>query len=429
MGINYGRKVVELISFLLLTGIFYFYNNYITIGGFGVGYQYIGCILIVGIGFCVFLIIPDLSYFRDSAKAAGVLMLSYFVAMISSAIVWIFTFSPIRQMISGFFEPAYMMLCVACVMALAYILREKMVTYTFWALTTAFFALLVPRIIVFGIPEYIRRLIAYLQSEGMEGNGISLEDTSFAYLYVFFAIYFLFHWKEYPVWKRLIGMFIIMFAFMNTFKRSGVLALAVGFSIAFVYSRLGESARKYFLNFIMVAFIFAAFLYIPFVRYGLFNRIAEALQLRTSHRNEIYAFYSQYYEFGLDYLGRGLGWIQRLRHQIEYLSNGQIAINVHCDYVYYYIELGFWGYLFWMISAFPWVVKWAVKGKCVKKDATVLGTGVAFAMLRLTENISFLYSAVLGFSVIIMYCALSSIYMDEQTPRVAKEGRNKLHFL
>lgn len=429
MRINYGQKVVERISFLLLTSIFYFYNNYITIGGFGVGYQYIGCILVVGIGFCLFLVIPDLPFLYHAAKAAGVLALSYFVAMIGSAIIWIFTFTPIRQMISGFFEPAYMMLCVACAMALAYILRERMLTCTFWALTTAFFALLVPRILEFGFAEYLRRLIAYLQSGGTQGYGISLEETSFAYLYVFFAIYFGFHWKELPIWKRFAKVFIIVFALLNTFKRSGLLALAVGFALAFVYFRLGEVTRRYFLNFIMVAFILAAFLYIPFVRYGLFNRIAEALQLRTSHRNEIYAFYSQYYDFGLDYLGRGLGWIQRLRHQIEFFSNGEIAINVHCDYVYYYIELGFWGYLFWMISAFPWVVKWAVKGKCVKKDATVLGTGVAFAMLRLTENISFLYSAVLGFSVIIMYCALSSIYMDEQTPRVAKEGRNKLHFL
>lgn len=408
MGRSYGRKVTKWCSFLLLTGIFYFYNNYMNIGGFGVGYQYIGCIVLIGVGFCLFLVTPDLPYLSQSAKTAGALMLSYFVAMISSMVIWIFGFTPIRQMISGFFEPAYMMLCIVCAMLSAYILRERLADSVFWALNAAFIALLLPRFQEFGIAEFFRRLLLYLQSGGVEGWGVSLEDTSFSYLYVFFAIYFAFHWKEKPVWKQCIGAAIILFALLMTFKRSGMLALAAGFLAALIYLKLGKKTRKYFLNFILAGFLVFSFLYIPFVRYGLFERIMEALQISTSHRNEIYAYYAQYYEFGIGYLGKGLGWIQRLRNEVESFENGLVAINVHCDYVYYYIELGFWGYLFWIFSVFPWVIWCTVKGICVRNDAVIVGISTALALLRLTENVSFLYSAVLGFAVIVMQCVLQS---------------------
>lgn len=89
----------------------------------------------------------------------------------------------------------------------------------------------------------------------------------------------------------------------------------------------------------------------------------------------------------------------------ERFNVGLESVNVHCDYIRSYIELGFWGYLCWMLLVFPLAVKRTVKGKNLKNDAIILGVCTAMALLRVTENISQLYSAILGMSIIIIQCS------------------------
>lgn len=409
MQINFGKRLAESISFLLLVEIFYFYNTYVAIGGFEVGYQYVGCILLLGLGAIAFLVKPDVSYLGDALGAAGILAAPYFMTLLYSMVIWIFDFTPIRQMISGFFAPSYMILCIACVVSAAYVLREKMAEYSFWALTAAFGLLLLPALSQFGVAEFFARLMQYVRSSGSTGLGVSLEDTSLAYIYVFFWLYFMFHWKEEPLWKFALKSAIILFALLDTFKRSGFLALAVGFAIAFLYTLIGAKYRKYFLNFVVFGFVLCAFLYIPFVRYGLFNRIADALHIDTSYRTTIYAYYARYYEFSPTYLGRGFGWVHRLISDVGRDSDVS-SINVHCDYVRQYIELGFWGYLLWMLMVFPWVVKRMSQGKNKNDDASILAVSVAIAVLRLTENVSSIYSATLGLGIIVTQSFMNSRY-------------------
>ena len=102
---SYGERLTGLMAFAVLIGIYFFYNTYAALGGFGVGYQYIGCIVIVIIGCAFFLAEAGLFRLYASAKAAGILALPYFAAMICSAGIWIFSFTPVRQMISGFLNP------------------------------------------------------------------------------------------------------------------------------------------------------------------------------------------------------------------------------------------------------------------------------------------------------------------------------------
>ena len=121
-------------------------------------------------------------------------------------------------------------------------------------------------------------------------------------------------------------------------------------------------------------------------------------------------------------MGKGLGWIGRLVASGEgFKGYGLGPVNVHCDYVRYYIELGFAGYLCWVCTAFAPVVKGAVKGWSPAEDAAVLGVCVMMAMLRLTENISQLYSANLGISVIVIQCCMHS-WKTEEPPAVSGRG-------
>ena len=151
-------RAADILLFLLLTEIFYFYNTYVNIGGFGVGYQYIGCILVVVVGVWLFLAVPDLHSLYSLTKTGIILALPYVTAMLCSWAVWIFDFVPVRQMISGFFEPAYMILCIVCAVFLVYMLQDKAVEYSFWAMTAAFILLLIPKVRLFGAAGFLRRL-------------------------------------------------------------------------------------------------------------------------------------------------------------------------------------------------------------------------------------------------------------------------------
>ncbi len=158
---SYGERAAGAIVFLLLIEIYFFYNTYATIGGFGVGYQYIGCIMVIMVGGVFFLVNAEVPVLYCSVRSAGVLALPYFAAMIWSAAIWIFSFTPVRQMISGFFEPAYMVLSLFSAAILVYVFKENAALYSFWALTATLLLMVLQRITEFGLTEFFRRLLIY----------------------------------------------------------------------------------------------------------------------------------------------------------------------------------------------------------------------------------------------------------------------------
>ncbi len=418
---SYGERAAGAIVFLLLIEIYFFYNTYATIGGFGVGYQYIGCIMVIMVGGVFFLVNAEVPVLYCSVRSAGVLALPYFAAMIWSAAIWIFSFTPVRQMISGFFEPAYMVLSLFSAALIVYVFKENAALYSFWALSVTILLMMLQKITVFGFLTFLRQFVEYAKSMGKIAGGVSLEDTSFSYALVFFCIYFIFHGnssEKEKWWKLALRFAVIIFGMLLVFKRSSFLALAAGFAAALLYSLCKGRYQKWFVNLLAAGFIFFAIFYIPFIRYGLFNRIMEALNIDTSARTRIYSYYARYYEFSPKYTGRGLGFIWQLMGRAERFNTGLQSVNVHCDYVRFYIELGFWGYLCWVFTVFPWLIKRMIKGISAGNDAVVLGVAVAAVVLRLTENVSQLYSAVLTMGIVITQSVLNGqgIFEKESSP-------------
>ena len=78
MKTNSGGKIWNLILFLILLEIFYFFSTYVDIGGFGVGYQYLGCIAVALLGGIFFLLFPDVTEFLGTARISLLLMSPFF---------------------------------------------------------------------------------------------------------------------------------------------------------------------------------------------------------------------------------------------------------------------------------------------------------------------------------------------------------------
>lgn len=388
------------ILFLLLFFIFYFYANYMYIGGFGIGYQYIACAAVVMIGGLSFLVAPKLSSFFECIRDIVILSIPYLVCMVFTLGIWIFTFTGIRQMISGFFAPMYIILSISCVGCLVYMIGEKAVVYTFWAMSAAFGVMIVEQIRLVGLGEFFYELYMLLASGSLDALPamMTLEGPRFSYCYGLYFLYFFFRRETTAKGIFRLRMFVCILCFLIGFKRSCVLATAVGAVIVFFYMTWHKNRKREFINLLIVCFIAFSFLYIPTVRYGLFERIVEKYHINTSHRERLYNIYTYYYEYNPSYMGRGLGWVQNhLRGQ-----EGIYAYDVHNEYLRNYIELGFWGYIFWTITILPWVLKCSVTYKNPREDGLVAGSMVYMAVLYITENIFLFYTFSITLSVVIM---------------------------
>ena len=72
----------------------------------------------------------------------------------------------------------------------------------------------------------------------------------------------------------------------------------------------------------------------------------EKIGIGTSGRDKVYRAVDKFYEFSPDYLGNGFGF---LTYQLN--TNMYVDVTaVHNDFLQHFIDLGFWGYILWVIS-------------------------------------------------------------------------------
>ena len=159
-----------------------------------IGYQYIGCAAVIMIGGLSFLVAPKFSAFFECIKDIAILSTPYLVCMLFSLGIWIFTFTGIRQMISGFFAPSYIILSISCVGCLVYLIGEKAVVYTFWAMSAAFGVMILRQIRLVGLGEFFYELYLLLASGSLDALPAmrTLEGPRFSYCYGLYFLYFFF---------------------------------------------------------------------------------------------------------------------------------------------------------------------------------------------------------------------------------------------
>lgn len=391
------QSVGQLVLFLLTMGVFYYYATYFALGGFNIGYQYMGCIFIIILGGSVFLMYPDVPEFLGTMRVCLLLMSPFLVSMLVSLWIWVFSFTGVRQMISGFFEPVYILICLGAVAVLSYFLKQKLVVALFWAVNIAFAIMIVQAMIVSGPGQFFYEMYVLVSSNANETLPImkQMELPRFSYGYVYFFLYFVCKWKEVGPLRSMLRMVPCVFFFLVGYKRSCMVAVLLGLAMIFLYFKLG-SFRPAYLNSVMIGACVIMVVTVPFIRNGMFDELVNKYQIETNSRQSIYDSYSAYYEYSPMYMGRGLGWVA------DYQRNTEGTTGIHNEYIRAYVELGFWGFLIWIGAAFPVQMKKLIRCSNEWHNAGILAVFVAQAILYFTENIWALYSAVMVIGAIIM---------------------------
>lgn len=145
-------------------------------------------------------------------------------------------------------------------------------------------------------------------------------------------------------------------------------------------------------------------------RAGIAERIFDALNINTMGRVNMWRKMNDYYVFSPDFTGWGIGWVS------EWLKNANIPSfsNLHNDFLMAYIELGFWGYVLWILS-FVLIVALVKKESVKKANFIMILFGYAFINF-LTDNI-YLY---VSFLTPLYTICLDVIYGENENPTYEK---------
>ena len=83
--------------------------------------------------------------------------------------------------------------------------------------------------------------------------------------------------------------------------------------------------------------------YIVCIKLDMFE-LLEKIGIETMGRAKVYNLVDPFYSISPDFVGHGIGFLT------NYLSNNaQIQVNTaHNDFLQYYVDLGFWGYILWL---------------------------------------------------------------------------------
>ena len=108
----------------------------------------------------------------------------------------------------------------------------------------------------------------------------------------------------------------------------------------------------------------------------------EKAGIDTSGRVTIYNAVDKFYEFSPEFLGNGIGF---LTYQLSTNMNVGVS-SVHNDFLQYFIDLGFWGYILWLVSmTLVRVCYFGKKGK-VENGIIALALSIYLVIVSSTDN-------------------------------------------
>ena len=144
-------------------------------------------------------------------------------------------------------------------------------------------------------------------------------------------------------------------------------------------TRLKPKGQNFVLHSISIFAIAICLFYVFFIWSGLFSWTVDTLGIDTMGRKGLYEAFTDLYSFSPTFRGYGIGWVTRYISIMNAAGIGVFGTHdfggMHNDLVTMYIELGFWGFSFWIWLSWQGKVVW-----CQKQ----YGTETAFLLLYCT---------------------------------------------
>lgn len=334
----------------MATMMYYFLNEYIDLG-LQVTYQHAFALALAFSAFVMFLYKPDIARGVVAFKGAFVYSIPLAVTTIVSLFIWFMgtaELDVISRGLSSSFIYKNMLSFALGAGALLYVFGKRGVWYNLIAILIANTLMILTIIAQNGIGVFISEFITLLVTfADVTGDVIvQAEIHELAFCLGAYLIYMLYKPRKSIVFFVL--LVLSLFCFLAALKRIAIIAIAIALIFGYLLKFIAHFNRKtaarvvIFLSVCVIALLMG---YIALIKANTFA-LLEQMGINTSGRAEIYNAVDEFYEFNPGFLGNGIGFLTyRLN---EFMSVGVGA--VHNDFLQHFIDLGFWGYITWLVS-------------------------------------------------------------------------------
>ena len=228
--------------------------------------------------------------------------------------------------------------------------------------------------------EFITLVVTFA---GVTGDVIvQAEIHELAFCLGAYLIYMLLKPRKNIAFYILLGL--TSFCFLTAFKRIGIIAIAAALAFGWLLKFVAKFKKSTAQN---IAVVFSVILLILLIGYVLIIKLdvftlLEKAGIETSGRVEIYNAVDKFYEFSPDFLGNGIGF---LTYQLSTNMNVGVS-SVHNDFLQYFIDLGFWGYILWLSAMTILRVCYFGKNGKIENAIITFALTVYFVIVSSTDN-------------------------------------------
>ena len=366
--------------------MYYFLTEVINLGLF-ITYRHAFALVLFVSAFFAFLFKPNIARGASSLKEAFVYSTPLLVTIIVSLFIWFMArvdTAVISRGLSGAFVYNNMLSFTLAAVAFLYVFGEKGIWYNLIAILISNILMLLTIIAQNGIGSFFSEFITLVMTFAAETGDIIVqaEIHELAFCLGAYLIYMLLKPKKDIVFFILLGL--TMFCFLTAFKRIGmiaiVIALAFGWILKFIAKFKKDTAMRLTVIFSVILVVLLIG-YIAIIKLDVFTLLEKA-GIDTSGRVTIYNAVDKFYEFSPEFLGNGIGF---LTYQLSTNMNVGVS-SVHNDFLQYFIDLGFWGYILWLVSmTLVRVCYFGKKGK-VENGIIALALSIYLVIVSSTDN-------------------------------------------
>lgn len=372
-------------------------------GGLGLPWftKYLLQACVTGMGFLYMLVSADFRRLKIVGQFAVLFGLPFLMMACLSLLFWALDFQQLNYMSRGCSTILYHIVSLSTMCSAVYLFGRKSIDYTLYAMCAANIYIVLDAIKAFGIGEFVTGLIALAKSGGIDTNeamlALEVHDLTFA-----FGLMMLFSMNFEKGGRRLIFTALSTLFFFLGIKRIALIALIGVFFMELFIKRMSPRVQRIIVILISIAAIVICFGYVYLIQSGLFNEIVHALDIDTMGRDNLYAAFQDIYEFSPTFRGYGIGYVTRT---ISLWTDAKIGIfgthvfgGMHNDIVTMYIELGFWGFAFWIWYSWNGRIIWCQKEFGMKAALLLLYETIYAFVTYATDNTVF-------------YCYINTVFM------------------
>jgi len=330
--------------------MYYFLNEYIDIG-LHITFRHALALVLFGSATLLFLYDPDIPRGFTAFCDACVYSIPLLVTTVVSLFIWFVgtvDVGVISRGLSSSFIYTNMLSFALGAGALLYIFGENGIWYNLIAILIANILMIATIIAQNGLAvffsEFVTLLITFADVTG--DVIVQAEIHELAFCLGAYLIYMLYKPKKSITYFILLSL--LLFCFLAALKRIAIIAIVVALAFGYFLKFIARFAKKTagrLVNILAFALIAVLIGYIALIKMDAFELLEKA-GINTSGRVEIYNAVDKFYEFNPGFLGNGIGF---LTYQLnEFMSVG--VGSVHNDFLQHFIDLGFWGYIIWLVS-------------------------------------------------------------------------------